>query len=193
MVFLANGNGPPGNDGFLLRSRDHGRTWQDAKLPGPLESTVWCIAVNADDPMLIFVCTNLGELFRSTDGGESWSRMPHVFGELRALHWRKLPPGTRQAEHSVTRPVLKARAAGLGDSMSMATAQRAPLKVGLMVPANNTTMEVELAAWLPAGSTDHDGQDSARPGIADQGNASGVSRQRHCAGAGSILPTASTI
>ena len=28
-----------------------------------------------------------------------------------------------------------------------------PLKVGLMVPANNTTMEVELAAWLPAGST----------------------------------------
>jgi maleate cis-trans isomerase len=37
--------------------------------------------------------------------------------------------------------------------MSTATMQRAPLKVGLMVPANNTTMEVELAAWLPAGST----------------------------------------
>jgi maleate cis-trans isomerase len=29
----------------------------------------------------------------------------------------------------------------------------APLKVGLMVPANNTTMEGELTAWLPAGST----------------------------------------
>jgi maleate cis-trans isomerase len=28
-----------------------------------------------------------------------------------------------------------------------------PLKIGLMVPANNTTMEIELAAWLPAGST----------------------------------------
>jgi maleate cis-trans isomerase len=27
-----------------------------------------------------------------------------------------------------------------------------PLRVGLMVPANNTTMEVELAAWLPKGS-----------------------------------------
>ena len=33
------------------------------------------------------------------------------------------------------------------------TSAAAPLKVGLMVPANNTTMEVELAAWLPAGST----------------------------------------
>jgi maleate cis-trans isomerase len=27
------------------------------------------------------------------------------------------------------------------------------LRVGLMVPANNTTMEVELAAWLPKGSS----------------------------------------
>ena len=33
------------------------------------------------------------------------------------------------------------------------SAGRAALKVGLMVPANNTTMEVELPAWLPAGST----------------------------------------
>jgi maleate cis-trans isomerase len=28
-----------------------------------------------------------------------------------------------------------------------------PLKIGLMVPANNTTMEGELLKWLPAGST----------------------------------------
>jgi maleate cis-trans isomerase len=35
------------------------------------------------------------------------------------------------------------------------TARRAPagpLKVGLMVPSNNTTMETELGAWLPPGS-----------------------------------------
>ena len=42
----------------------------------------------------------------------------------------------------------------MGDGMSTSTKTAgAPLKVGLMVPANNTTMEVELAAWLPAGST----------------------------------------
>jgi maleate isomerase len=34
----------------------------------------------------------------------------------------------------------------------MSTTMAAPLRVGLMVPANNTTMEVELAAWLPPGS-----------------------------------------
>jgi photosystem II stability/assembly factor-like uncharacterized protein len=83
---------------LLLRSRDHGKTWENAKLPGPIESTVWH-ATHAADPMLIFCCTNLGELFRSTDGGESWTRLPHLFGELRALHWRALPAGTRRAAH----------------------------------------------------------------------------------------------
>src|SRR5262249_35281863 len=39
------------------------------------------------------------------------------------------------------------QAAGMGGGMSTS------LRVGLMVPVNNTTMEVELAAWLPAGST----------------------------------------
>ena len=40
----------------------------------------------------------------------------------------------------------------MGGGMSAQHAA-APLRVGLMVPANNTTMEVELGAWLPAGST----------------------------------------
>jgi maleate cis-trans isomerase len=36
----------------------------------------------------------------------------------------------------------------MGGGMS----ERTALNVGLMVPANNTTMEVELGAWLPQGS-----------------------------------------
>jgi maleate cis-trans isomerase len=43
----------------------------------------------------------------------------------------------------------------MGGSMNMninaSTAK--PLRVGLMVPSNNTTMQVELEAWLPKGST----------------------------------------
>jgi hypothetical protein len=112
VVFLANGNGPPGNDGFLLRSRDHGTTWEDARLPGELSSSVWCIATDPADPMLVVCCTNLGEVFRSADGGESWTRLPHMFGEIRALHWRSLPAGTRAHPHSITRPVQKAAELG---------------------------------------------------------------------------------
>lgn len=120
VVFLASGNGPPGNDGFLLRSRDFGRTWQDAGLPGQLTSSVWCIATNPADPMLLFCCTNLGEVFRSTDGGDTWQRLPHAFGELRALHWRLLPATLQRAPHSITRPTLTA--AQLGHPMARTAA-----------------------------------------------------------------------
>ena len=90
ILFLTNGNGPPGSTGRLLRSADRGETWADAGLPGELNSTPWCIAVHPDDPRLIFVCTNFGQLFRSEDGGESWTKLKREFGEVRALMLRPL-------------------------------------------------------------------------------------------------------
>ncbi|VCU71941.1 Xyloglucanase precursor [Pigmentiphaga humi] len=95
IVFLTNGNGPPGTTGRLLRSVDYGDTWQELPLPGRLNSTVWCVATHPHDPMLLLVCTNLGQIFRSRDGGDSWERLPHEFGEVRALHWRwaEIPEG----------------------------------------------------------------------------------------------------
>ena len=109
IVFLTNGNGPPGNDGRLLRSRDHGRHFENVQLPGELNSTPWCVATNPADPLRLYVCTNLGQLFVSTDGGEAWTRLPHEFGELRALLWRPLQAGARQAPHAITRTMVKAR------------------------------------------------------------------------------------
>lgn len=106
-VFLTIGNGPPGNSGRLLRSRDYGTTWSQVTLPGEINSTVWCLATHPADPRLMFLGTNLGQLFRSDDGGDTWARLQQEFGELRALHWRPLVAGLRTAPHSVTRPVVK--------------------------------------------------------------------------------------
>ena len=78
-------------------SDDHGEHWRFSLL--------WCIATHPSNPLLLFVCTNLGQIFRSTDGGDTWIRLPHEFGEVRALLWRALPPGTRRAAHSLTRAV----------------------------------------------------------------------------------------
>ncbi len=103
-VWLTNGNGPPGNTGRLWRSRNGGDDWQQVALPGPLNSTPWCIAADPAEPRLRFLCTNLGQLFRSVDGGEHWHRLEHEFGEVRALAWRHVPPELgRDALHSITR------------------------------------------------------------------------------------------
>ncbi|NBW78205.1 MAG: hypothetical protein EBR27_04210 [Betaproteobacteria bacterium] len=102
VMFLTNGNGPPGDDGKLLISTDHGQHWQAVDLPGRINSTVWTVATHHSNPQQLFTCTNLGQVFESTDGGHHWQRLHHEFGELRALHWRPLPAGIRQQAHSIT-------------------------------------------------------------------------------------------
>jgi photosystem II stability/assembly factor-like uncharacterized protein len=97
-IFVTNGNGPPGSTGRLLRSGDVGRTWQEVELPGTLNSTPWCVATNPADPDLIFAVTNLGQLFRSEDGGTSWTKLRREFGEVRSLHWRSVKAPERLAE-----------------------------------------------------------------------------------------------
>ena len=87
VLFMTNGDGPPGSTGRLLRSRDHGARWEDVGLPGEIMSTPWCIATDPADINLVFVSTSLGQLFHSRDGGETWSKARRRLGEIRALLW----------------------------------------------------------------------------------------------------------
>jgi photosystem II stability/assembly factor-like uncharacterized protein len=87
VIFMTNGDGPPGSRGRLWRSRDCGAHWEDAGLPGEVESSVYWLAVNPADPSLIFAAATLGQLYRSTDGGESWTALKRRLGEIRALAW----------------------------------------------------------------------------------------------------------
>jgi photosystem II stability/assembly factor-like uncharacterized protein len=86
-VFLTNGNGPPGSDGKLFRSRDFGETWQQLALPGRVESSAYFFAAHPADPDLVFLAATLGQLYRSTDGGDTWAALPRRLGEVRAIAW----------------------------------------------------------------------------------------------------------
>ncbi len=87
VVFVTNGNGPPGSWGKLFRSGDHGATWRSVELPAPLESSLYFLAVCEADPRLVALSTSLGQLFVSEDGGESWRGVKRRLGEVRAMAW----------------------------------------------------------------------------------------------------------
>jgi photosystem II stability/assembly factor-like uncharacterized protein len=87
VVFVTNGNGPPGSDGRLFRSRDYGSSWEHVALPVPPESSMYFLATHPADPMLVFAVTNLGQIYRSVDGGETWSVTPRRLPEVRAIAW----------------------------------------------------------------------------------------------------------
>jgi photosystem II stability/assembly factor-like uncharacterized protein len=86
-VLLGNGDAPPGTIGFIGVSRDAGATWQRAPLPNPANSTIWNFATHSSDPQLVYASSVSGQVFRSTDGGTSWVKLPREFGEIRALAW----------------------------------------------------------------------------------------------------------
>ncbi|MCC6195158.1 MAG: hypothetical protein IT518_11870 [Burkholderiales bacterium] len=87
-LFVTNGDGPPGSWGRLFRSRDYGRSWHELELPGERNSTLWTISVHPFDPELVFVCSNLGQIYRSQDGGDRWVKLTRELGEIRCAHWR---------------------------------------------------------------------------------------------------------
>ena len=87
VVFVGNGDGPPGTGGIVARSTDGGATWHAAKMPGRANSTIWNFGVHAADPNLVYANSVSGEIYRSTDGGASFERLPREFGEIRQIVW----------------------------------------------------------------------------------------------------------
>jgi photosystem II stability/assembly factor-like uncharacterized protein len=87
VMYLTNGSGSPGWHGRLFRSLDYGETWQDAGLPGAVQSSIYFLAVNPANPMLAFAAGSLGQLYRTTDGGTIWVELPRRLGEIRAIAW----------------------------------------------------------------------------------------------------------
>jgi hypothetical protein len=90
-------------------SDDVGKSWQERVLPADLNSTVWCLGMNAANPQLIYVVTGLGQLFISQDGGDNWQRIKREFGSVRGLHWRLVPddvPVIEQKRSSISLSAL---------------------------------------------------------------------------------------
>jgi Sortilin, neurotensin receptor 3, len=87
VMFMTNGDGPPGTSGRLFRSRNYGLNWEDARLPGEVQSSAYFLAANPADPQLIYAAATLGQIYRSTDGGENWTALKRRLGEIRALAW----------------------------------------------------------------------------------------------------------
>jgi photosystem II stability/assembly factor-like uncharacterized protein len=87
VVLLGGGDGPPGSEGLVALSRDGGRTWARATMPGLANSTLWCFAVSPADPRLIYAASVSGQVYRSLDGGQSWEKIRREFGEVRGLAW----------------------------------------------------------------------------------------------------------
>ena len=102
-LFLAGARWQPGNwrttpdaDGGIVRSRDHGRTWEDLKsglperLYGDYEGL--CMNVHDDGGYTLFVGSTDGDVYASADVGDTWTRIAERIGAVsKGGHWERLP------------------------------------------------------------------------------------------------------
>ncbi len=87
MLFAGCGETTTGEKGYVLRSTDRGETWETLKLPTQANSTIWGLATHPADADRILAFSLFGEVFVSEDAGDSWSKIPREFGEIRTAAW----------------------------------------------------------------------------------------------------------
>ncbi|HTV44801.1 MAG TPA: YCF48-related protein [Stellaceae bacterium] len=75
-LWVAAGAGFQSDKGALLHSRDGGDSWAPVDIGAPVPHTMFKIAFDERRPAIMTAATNGGEVYNSTDGGETWATLP---------------------------------------------------------------------------------------------------------------------
>jgi photosystem II stability/assembly factor-like uncharacterized protein len=84
-ILLGFGDFTPGSSGAIAQSEDFCKSWKLMPLPVVPNSSMWAFGTNSDDPNTIFAASRYGYLYRSDDGGASWTKLRRELSEIAAL------------------------------------------------------------------------------------------------------------
>ncbi len=87
VVFLTVGDTTPGRIGTVMRSVDCGKSWENLSLPVEPNTAMWVVNVQPFDPKVVFAASRYGYLYRSDDGGDSWTKLWREFSEISSVVW----------------------------------------------------------------------------------------------------------
>ena len=87
VIFAAVGDTAIGSTGAIQRSTDAGKTWETRPLPVEPNSNIWSLATHPADPNYVLAASLLGEIYTSSDAGDSWQKLKREFSEVGAMAW----------------------------------------------------------------------------------------------------------
>ena len=87
VIFSAVGDTAIGGAGAIHRSTDGGQTWERRPLPVEPNSNIWGFATHPADPEFVLASSLMGELYSTSDAGDSWQKLDREFTEVGAMAW----------------------------------------------------------------------------------------------------------
>ena len=87
VIFLTIGDTTPGRTGTVMRSKDTGKTWERLSLPVEPNTAMWVVNAQPSAPEVVFAGSRYGYLYRSEDGGDSWTKLWREFSEISSVLW----------------------------------------------------------------------------------------------------------
>lgn len=87
VIFLTLGDTTPGSTGCIMRSKNTGRNWERLPLPVEPNTAMWVVNAQPADPKIVLAGSRYGYLYRSDDGGDSWSKLKREFSEISSVLW----------------------------------------------------------------------------------------------------------
>jgi len=86
-IFVTIGDSTPGRVGAVMRSKDTGKTWESLPLPVEPNTAMWVVNMQPADPQVVFAGSRYGYMYRSEDGGDSWTKLWREFSEISSVLW----------------------------------------------------------------------------------------------------------
>ena len=86
-IFVTIGDTTPGRTGTVMRSKDTGKTWENLSLPVDPNTAMWVVNMQPAKPEVVFAGSRYGYLYRSDDGGDSWTKLWREFSEISSVLW----------------------------------------------------------------------------------------------------------
>jgi photosystem II stability/assembly factor-like uncharacterized protein len=87
VVLATIGDTTPGRIGGVMRSKDTGKTWESLSLPVQPNTAMWVANIQPFDSKVVFAGSRYGYLYRSDDGGDSWTKLWREFSEISSVIW----------------------------------------------------------------------------------------------------------